>query len=52
MSLIRETDAQVEDNLKRVDRLRQGMLRKAFTGSLVVNARGAIADSMRVKESI
>ena len=36
LSLIRETEAQVNANLKRADRLRQSILRKAFRGELGV----------------
>lgn len=35
LSLVRETEAQVEANLKRAERLRQSVLQKAFSGELV-----------------
>lgn len=35
LSLVRETAAQVEANLKRAERLRQSVLQKAFSGELV-----------------
>jgi hypothetical protein len=35
LTLIRETETQVDTNLKRAERLRQSILGKAFTGELV-----------------
>lgn len=40
LSLVRETEAQVEANLKRAERLRQAVLQKAFSGELVRDEAG------------
>jgi len=40
LSLVRETEAQVEANLKRAERLRQSVLQKAFSGELVRDEAG------------
>jgi type I restriction enzyme S subunit len=38
LSLIRETETQVETNLKRAERLRQSILSRAFSGDLLPGA--------------
>ncbi|EHQ04906.1 restriction endonuclease subunit S [Leptonema illini] len=40
LSLVRETEAQVEANLKRAEQLRQAVLQKAFSGELVRDEAG------------
>jgi type I restriction enzyme S subunit len=46
LSLLRETEAQVDANLQRAERLRQSLLQQAFSGHLVVGASQRVIESM------
>ena len=43
LSLVRDTETQVETNLKRAERLRQSILSRAFSGQLVANGAEQLA---------
>ena len=51
LSLVREVEAQVEDNLKRGDRLIQGILSTAFKGNLLRNVVPRLFEDI-TKESV
>ena len=51
LSLIHETETQVDANLQRAARLRQGILGKAYSGHLALGSRAASMEFVNVKES-
>ena len=46
LSLLRETEVQVDANIQRAERMRQSILQQGFTGRLVVGASRCVIESM------